>query len=237
MAMENPAAAQTLLMQMRALGVRVSVDDFGTGPLRARLSPPVPAGLAEGRSLLRAWHRGEPGHGEHPRRREHDDAAARTADGGRGHREGRAAGADPLAGLRVRARLPVFQAGRSRSGLVDGDRRPAFVTGADGGCRGCGSREPPPVDDQDSRRGGGGAGRDGVCGPASLLRGGCARGRTTCRHEPRRRHPVDRVVGATRRRCRCAFAPAHVYVTRLPARAEPRTLCAHRSSPRPSAAC
>src|SRR5688572_5397069 len=31
MAMENPAAAQTLLMQIRALGVRVSVDDFGTG--------------------------------------------------------------------------------------------------------------------------------------------------------------------------------------------------------------
>ena len=30
-AMENPAAAQTLLMQIRALGVRVSVDDFGTG--------------------------------------------------------------------------------------------------------------------------------------------------------------------------------------------------------------
>jgi EAL domain-containing protein (putative c-di-GMP-specific phosphodiesterase class I) len=31
MAMENPTEAQTLLMQIRALGVRVSVDDFGTG--------------------------------------------------------------------------------------------------------------------------------------------------------------------------------------------------------------
>ena len=31
MAMENPAAARTLLMQIRALGARVSVDDFGTG--------------------------------------------------------------------------------------------------------------------------------------------------------------------------------------------------------------
>jgi hypothetical protein len=29
--MENPTEAQTLLMQIRALGVRVSVDDFGTG--------------------------------------------------------------------------------------------------------------------------------------------------------------------------------------------------------------
>ncbi len=31
LAMENPAAVQTLLMQLRAKGVRVSVDDFGTG--------------------------------------------------------------------------------------------------------------------------------------------------------------------------------------------------------------
>ena len=31
MAMENPTEAQTVLMQIRALGVRVSVDDFGTG--------------------------------------------------------------------------------------------------------------------------------------------------------------------------------------------------------------
>jgi diguanylate cyclase (GGDEF)-like protein/PAS domain S-box-containing protein len=30
-AMENPTAATTLLMQIRALGVRVSLDDFGTG--------------------------------------------------------------------------------------------------------------------------------------------------------------------------------------------------------------
>jgi len=30
-AMENPTAAKTLLMQIRALGVRVSLDDFGTG--------------------------------------------------------------------------------------------------------------------------------------------------------------------------------------------------------------
>ena len=30
-AMENPTAATTLLMQLRALGVRISLDDFGTG--------------------------------------------------------------------------------------------------------------------------------------------------------------------------------------------------------------
>jgi EAL domain-containing protein (putative c-di-GMP-specific phosphodiesterase class I)/GGDEF domain-containing protein len=30
-AMENPAAVKTLLMQLRAMGVRISVDDFGTG--------------------------------------------------------------------------------------------------------------------------------------------------------------------------------------------------------------
>jgi EAL domain-containing protein (putative c-di-GMP-specific phosphodiesterase class I)/GGDEF domain-containing protein len=31
LAMENPAAVRTLLLQLRAIGVRVSVDDFGTG--------------------------------------------------------------------------------------------------------------------------------------------------------------------------------------------------------------
>jgi diguanylate cyclase (GGDEF)-like protein len=31
MAMENPAAVKTLLMQLRAMGIRISVDDFGTG--------------------------------------------------------------------------------------------------------------------------------------------------------------------------------------------------------------
>ena len=31
LAMENPAAVQTLLMQLRARGIRISVDDFGTG--------------------------------------------------------------------------------------------------------------------------------------------------------------------------------------------------------------
>jgi diguanylate cyclase (GGDEF)-like protein len=30
-AMENPTAGKTLLMQLRALGVRISIDDFGTG--------------------------------------------------------------------------------------------------------------------------------------------------------------------------------------------------------------
>ena len=30
-AMENPAAIKTLLMQLRAMGIRISVDDFGTG--------------------------------------------------------------------------------------------------------------------------------------------------------------------------------------------------------------
>jgi len=30
-AMENPAAVKTLLMQLRAMGIRISVDDFGTG--------------------------------------------------------------------------------------------------------------------------------------------------------------------------------------------------------------
>jgi diguanylate cyclase (GGDEF)-like protein/PAS domain S-box-containing protein len=30
-AMENPAAVKTVLMQLRAIGVRISVDDFGTG--------------------------------------------------------------------------------------------------------------------------------------------------------------------------------------------------------------
>jgi hypothetical protein len=30
-AMENPAATKTLLMQLRAMGIRISVDDFGTG--------------------------------------------------------------------------------------------------------------------------------------------------------------------------------------------------------------
>lgn len=30
-AMENPTAVKTLLMQLRALGVRISIDDFGTG--------------------------------------------------------------------------------------------------------------------------------------------------------------------------------------------------------------
>jgi len=30
-AMDNPAATKTLLMQLRAMGIRISVDDFGTG--------------------------------------------------------------------------------------------------------------------------------------------------------------------------------------------------------------
>ena len=30
-ACENPAAVKTVLMQLRALGIRISIDDFGTG--------------------------------------------------------------------------------------------------------------------------------------------------------------------------------------------------------------
>ena len=30
-AIANPSAVTTLLMQLRAMGVRISVDDFGTG--------------------------------------------------------------------------------------------------------------------------------------------------------------------------------------------------------------
>ena len=57
--------------------------------IRPRLSPPVSARLAEGRSLLRGWNRNstEEQYGQASRRREHDDPAAGPANGGRGHRE------------------------------------------------------------------------------------------------------------------------------------------------------
>jgi Amt family ammonium transporter len=52
-AMANPTAVTTLLMRLRAMGVRISIDDFGTGYSSLAYLRQFPIDDAEDRSLLR----------------------------------------------------------------------------------------------------------------------------------------------------------------------------------------
>jgi diguanylate cyclase (GGDEF)-like protein len=51
-AMDNPTAVTTLLMRLRATGVRISIDDFGTG-YSSNLRPSIPLGYARRSVILR----------------------------------------------------------------------------------------------------------------------------------------------------------------------------------------
>ena len=136
-ALENPAAVRTLLMQLRAAGCPNQRGRFRHRILLAGISAPVAAGLAQGRPGFRPRHRSQHGHGEYSHRHHRHGAPTRTAGGCRGNRERRATGAGSLAGLRVWAGLPVFAAARPRWNRSTAEDRTPAVAGRCGWARRC----------------------------------------------------------------------------------------------------
>ena len=91
----------------------------------ARLPAAIPARLAQSGSLVRPWDREQRRHGEHRQRREVHGAPARAPCRGRGHREGRTAGAAAGARLRDGPGLSLLAADRCRRRRRPAHRGPA----------------------------------------------------------------------------------------------------------------